>query len=144
MQPLKQQWCICTSLNLLLKQLSVHWIISTRGLMQPTFKVPDVIAANWRQVQQANLCNTWQLRTLDAPRRYRTASLGSQVDGCSNCGHLRISYNSCRNRHCPKCRGTEREKWIQARQAEILPVPYFHVVFTLPDTLNRLCLLNHG
>ena len=51
-----------------------------------------------------------------------------------------ISYNSCRNRHCPKCQGTEREKWIQAREAELLPVAYFHVVFTLPDTLNRLCL----
>jgi hypothetical protein len=54
--------------------------------------------------------------------------------------HLRISYNSCRNRHCPKCQGAAREKWIQAREEELLPVPYFHVVFTLPDTLNRLCL----
>ena len=75
-----------------------------------------------------------------AVRRCRTAALGSHVDGCTSCGHMRISYNSCRNRHCPKCQGTEREKWIQARQAELLPVPYFHVVFTLPDTLNRLCL----
>jgi hypothetical protein len=108
--------------------------------MQPAFEVADVLAAYWTQVQQANLCNTWQLRTLDAIRRCRTASLGSHVDGCTACGHLRISYNSCRNRHCPKCQGTEREKWIQARQAELLPVPYFHVVFTLPDVLNRLCL----
>ena len=66
--------------------------------------------------------------------------LGSHVDGCTSCGHIRISYNSCRNRHCPKCQGKEREKWIQAREEELLPVPYFHVVFTLPDTLNRLCL----
>ena len=62
------------------------------------------------------------------------------MDGCTSCGHLRISYNSCRNRHCPKCQGNEREKWIQAREAELLPVPYFHVVFTIPDTLNPLCL----
>lgn len=66
--------------------------------------------------------------------------MGAHVDGCTGCGHLRISYNSCRNRHCPKCQGAEREKWIQARQEELLPVPYFHVVFTMPDLLNKLCL----
>ncbi len=108
--------------------------------MQPAFQVSDVLEAHWSQVQQSEMFNTWQLRTLNAVRRCRTAALGSHVDGCTSCGHLRISYNSCRNRHCPKCQGTEREKWIQARQAELLPVPYFHVVFTLPDTLNRLCL----
>jgi hypothetical protein len=91
-------------------------------------------------MQCSDSFNTWQLRTLDAVRRCRTASLGSHVDGCTSCGHLRISYNSCRNRHCPKCQGAQREKWIQAREAELLPVPYFHVVFTLPDGLNRLCL----
>ncbi len=94
---------------------------------------------NWPAVQHSGL-NTWQLRTLNAVRRCRSAALGSHIDGCTSCGHLRISYNSCRNRHCLKCQGTEREKWIQARQAELLPVPYFHVVFTLPETLNRLCL----
>lgn len=107
--------------------------------MQPAFEVADVLNAHWPAVQHSNF-NTWQLRTLDAVRRCRTASLGSHVDGCPSCGHLRISYNSCRNRHCPKCQGTLREKWIQARADELLPVPYFHVVFTLPDTLNRLCL----
>ena len=69
-----------------------------------------------------------------------TAALGSHIDGCTNCGHIRISYNSCRNRHCPKCQGAEKEKWIQARESDLLPVPYFHVVFTLPDKLNQLCL----
>ena len=59
---------------------------------------------------------------------------------CTNCGHLRLSYNSCRNRHCPKCQGNEREGWIQERQKELLPVPYFHVVFTLPFELNSLCM----
>lgn len=84
--------------------------------------------------------NSWQLRTLNAVRRCRTAELGSHVDGCTHCGHLRISYNSCRNRHCPKCQSNEREKWIQAREDELLPVPYFHLVFTLPDVLNQLCM----
>jgi hypothetical protein len=109
-------------------------------LIQPAFEVAGVLQAHWPPLQHSGSFNTWQLRTLDAVRRCRTASLGSHVDGCTSCGHLRISYNSCRNRHCPKCQGAEREKWIQAREEELLPVPYFHVVFTLPDTLNRLCL----
>jgi hypothetical protein len=107
--------------------------------MQPQHQVANVLNAHWPQVQASKL-NTWQLRTLNAVRRCRTAELGAHVDGCSSCGHLRISYNSCRNRHCPKCQGNEREKWIQAREAELLPVPYFHVVFTLPDSINQLCL----
>jgi hypothetical protein len=110
--------------------------------MPPAFEVADVLTAHWSEVQDNGRFNTWQLRTLDAVKRCRTASLGSHVDGCSSCGHLHISYDSCRNRHCPKCQGTAREKWIQAREAELLPVPYFHVVFTLPDTLNQLCLYN--
>ena len=84
--------------------------------------------------------NSWQLRTLDAIRRCRTASLGGHVDLCTSCGHTRISYNSCRNRHCPKCQQIQRERWIQAREAELLPTTYFHVVFTLPEALNKLCL----
>lgn len=103
-----------------------------------------MLDACWSQVRQSETFNTWQLRTLDAVRRCRTASLGSHVDGCTSCGHLRMSYNSCRNRHCPKCQGNAREKWIQAREEELLPVPYFHVVFTLPDALNRLCLFKPG
>lgn len=108
--------------------------------MTAPYEVADVLRAHWDALQQSTKYNTWQLRTLGALRRCRTASLGSHVDGCSACGHLRISYNSCRNRHCPKCQGAQRDKWIQAREAELLPVPYFHVVFTLPDSLNTLCL----
>jgi hypothetical protein len=108
--------------------------------MQPAFEMADVLQAHLPAVQDGGRFNTWQLRTLDAVKRCRTASLGSHIDGCTSCGQLRISYNSCRNRHCPKCQGTAREKWIQAREEEVLPVPYFHVVFTLPDTLNKLCL----
>ncbi len=108
--------------------------------MQPLYEVAGVLNAHWHTVQQSAKLNAWQLRTLNAVRRCRTAALGAHVDGCAECGHVRISYNSCRNRHCPKCQGSEREKWIQARQAELLPVPYFHLVFTLPDTINQLCL----
>lgn len=108
--------------------------------MKAAYELADVLNAHWLEVLHSGQYNTWQLRTLDAVRRCRTASLGSHIDGCKSCGHLRISYNSCRNRHCPKCQSNERERWIQAREDELLPVPYFHVVFTLPDTLNRLCM----
>ena len=108
--------------------------------MRAMIEVADVPGANWPQVEQSANINKWQLRTLSAIRRCRTAALGSHIDGCTSCGHVRISYNSCRNRHCPKCQGAEKEKWIASREAELLPVPYFHVVFTLPDTLNPLCL----
>lgn len=84
--------------------------------------------------------NTWQLRTLSAVRRCRTAALGGHIDACDNCGKISISYNSCRNRHCPKCQGKNRENWIQAREGELLPVAYFHVVFTLPDSINSLSM----
>lgn len=84
--------------------------------------------------------NAWQLRTLYAIRKCRTAALGGHIDACDDCGVLRISYNSCRNRHCPKCQGKNREEWILNREAELLPVPYFHVVFTLPDALNSLAI----
>lgn len=66
--------------------------------------------------------------------------MGGHVDSCTDCGIVRISYNSCRNRHCPKCQGNKREEWISKRETELLPVPYFHVVFTLPDILNKLAL----
>jgi len=108
--------------------------------MQPEYEVAGVLNAHWPAVQQSAKFNTWQLRTLDAVRRCRSAALGAHVDGCTSCGYLRISYNSCRNRHCPKCQGHQREKWIQAREQELLPVPYFHVVFTIPEALNKICL----
>lgn len=108
--------------------------------MRPAFEVASVINQHWRNILCHGNYNTWQLRTLDAIRRCRTASLGGHVDLCTNCHHTRISYNSCRNRHCPKCQQIQRERWIQAREAELLPATYFHVVFTLPDALNKLCL----
>lgn len=108
--------------------------------MRPAFEVADVINSHWKEIVRADQFNTWQLRTLDAIRRCRTASLGGHIDLCTSCGHLRISYNSCRNRHCPKCQQIQRERWIQAREAELLPATYFHVVFTLPEALNRLGL----
>lgn len=82
------------------------------------------------------------LKTMSAIERCRTAALGGHVDQCDSCGYLRISYNSCRNRHCPKCQSLPREKWLAARKRDLLPVKYFHIVFTIPDLLNPLALRN--
>ena len=81
-----------------------------------------------------------QQKTLRAIRDCRTAALGGHVDACDECGTVHISYNSCRNRHCPKCQGHKREQWIHKREGELLPCTYYHVVFTLPHELNPLAL----
>lgn len=108
--------------------------------MRPTYEVADVLRAHWSAVPGMPGINGWQLRTLGALMRCRTEALGGHKDVCTSCGTLQISYNSCRNRHCPKCQGHKREAWIAARGAELLNVPYFHVVFTLPSELNRLAM----
>jgi len=79
---------------------------------------------------------------LRAITRCRTAALGGHIDNCPRCGHQAISYNSCRNRHCPKCQAQARQRWLAAREREVLGVPYFHIVFTLPHELNALCQQN--
>jgi hypothetical protein len=73
----------------------------------------------------------------------RTSILGGHVDSCDNCGHKRISYNSCRNRHCPKCQFIKKEQWVDKLSRELLPIPYFHIVFTIPRELNKIALRNH-
>lgn len=107
--------------------------------MQSRFEVADVLHTLGNDLEKLGL-NSWQLRTLYALKKCRTSALGGHIDACDSCGNITISYNSCRNRHCPKCQGNKREEWIQARSQELLPVPYFHVVFTLPDSLNLLAL----
>lgn len=83
-----------------------------------------------------------QRRVMGAIEVCRTAALGGHVRRCADCGHAAIAYNSCRNRHCPKCQGRAREAWIAARRAELLPVPYFHVVFTLPASVGAMAFQN--
>ena len=80
------------------------------------------------------------LRSLDAIEKCRTPYMGGHVEACNSCGEVRTAYNSCRNRHCPQCGAIEKEKWIIAREADLLPVKYFHLVFTVPDKLNELFL----
>lgn len=108
-------------------------------MCEAKYEVADVLHAIGDQVEKQGY-NTHQLRTLRAIKECRTKALGGHVDACTSCGQIRISYNSCRNRHCPKCQGHKREAWIQKRESELLPIPYFHVVFTLPNELNTLAM----
>ena len=109
------------------------------GIKPPRFEITDVLQKLGEDVEKIGL-NVWQLRTLRQVKNCRTAAMGGHIDACDSCGNISISYNSCRNRHCPKCQGKNREEWIQARDQELLPVPYFHVVFTLPDSINSLAM----
>lgn len=103
--------------------------------MQPKWEVGDII----RQTDISGY-TTHRQKTLRAIAQCRTSSLGGHIDACDDCGVVQISYNSCRNRHCPKCQGHKREEWIAARSRELLPCPYYHLVFTLPQELNGLAL----
>jgi hypothetical protein len=111
---------------------------------RPPLEVADVIrAAGPAFLQRAQMgFDRQRLKVLHAIQRCRTAALGGHIDACVRCGHRAISYNSCRNRHCPKCQGNARHRWLQARRAELLPTRYVHVVFTLPHELAPLALAN--
>lgn len=108
--------------------------------MRWAHSVGEIIADNWREIKSGKQFNSFQKRHLNRLRQCRTAALGGHLDGCTECGNYRISYNSCRDRHCPTCQGMKREEWILRQESALLPVPYFHVVFTLPSELNGLCL----
>jgi Putative transposase/Transposase zinc-binding domain len=111
---------------------------------RPPCEVADVVRTHGKQFaeQYGHLLDPHARRVLHAIENCRTAVLGGHVDACDRCGHQVISYNSCRNRHCPKCQGAARQRWLADRSAELLPVPYFHVVFTLPQQLAPLALQN--
>ena len=83
-----------------------------------------------------------QEKTLRALSYCRTSALGGHIDACDECGNISISYNSCRNRHCPQCQGHKKEEWIRKREADLLPCSYYHLVFTLPEELNGLAIAN--
>ena len=111
---------------------------------QPPFEVADVIrtlAAADGRVPGLRVSQAGQ-RVMGDLAACRTAKLGGHVDACDGCGEVRVSYNSCRNRHCPKCQAQQRAKWLENRCQDLLPVPYSHVVFTLPAELAPLALHN--
>jgi hypothetical protein len=108
----------------------------------PTLEVADVLRAYGPAYMEAfgHLLSAQQRRVLRDLVRCRTAALGGHVEACERCGYRRIAYNSCRNRHCPKCQAAARAHWLDERAAELLPVEYFHLVVTLPDELDPLAL----
>jgi hypothetical protein len=107
-------------------------------------EVADIFRARgpaWRKANAGHL-SLGQLKVMSAIERCRTAALGGHVAACEDCGHIHVAYNSCRNRHCPKCQGAAARDWLAARQAELLPVPYYHVVFTLPAPVADIAYHN--
>jgi len=111
---------------------------------RPRLEVADVVRAQADRFIEQN--RSWlsyqQLAVLRALAACRTSALGGHIDRCLKCGHQATSYNSCRNRHCPKCQAQARQRWLAAREQELLGITYFHVVFTLPQELNPLCPRN--
>jgi predicted RNA-binding Zn-ribbon protein involved in translation (DUF1610 family) len=113
-------------------------------MTRPLLELADIVrAAGQRLIDRHPAWLTWaHVKVLVAIEGCRTAALGGHVDECSRCGHRAISYNSCRNRHCPKCQNNVRDRWLNARRSELLAAPYSHVVFTLPHELAPLALQN--
>jgi hypothetical protein len=113
-------------------------------LSRPALEVADIFrdhGAAWRSANAGHV-SLGQLKVMSAIERCRTAALGGHVARCEDCAHESIAYNSCRNRHCPKCQGAAAKQWLAEREAELLPVPYYHVVFTLPASIADIAYQN--
>lgn len=111
---------------------------------RPALEVADIFRAHgsaWREAQRGHL-SLAQLKVMSAIEQCRSAALGGHVLRCEGCGADQVSYNSCRNRHCPKCQGAAAKRWLEARQADLLPVEYYHVVFTLPAPIADIAYQN--
>jgi len=107
-------------------------------------EVADIFRAHgpaWRQTQHGHL-SLGQLKVMSASTQCRSAALGGHVLQCSACGHIQIAYNSCRDRHCPKCQGSAAHRWLEAHQVDLLPVEYYHLVFTLPAPISDIAYTN--
>ena len=113
-------------------------------MTRPTLEVADILRAQGDRFldRYRSSFGFQQLKAFRAILRCRTAALGGHRDACPSCGYQAISYNSCRNRHCPKCQAQARQRWLAARERELLDTSYFHVVFTVPHELNVLALEN--
>jgi len=112
--------------------------------VRPALEIADIFRRHgpaWRAAHAGHV-SLGQLKVMAAIETCRTAALGGHIEGCEDCGHRRIAYNSCRNRHCPKCQGAAAREWLAAREADLLPVGYFHVVFTLPAEIADIAAQN--
>ena len=111
---------------------------------RPALEVADIFRDHgpaWRAANAGHV-SLGQLKVMSAIERCRTAALGGHVERCEKCAHTIVAYNSCRNRHCPKCQGAAAKEWLAERKAELLPVPYFHVVFSLPGRIADIAYQN--
>ena len=109
---------------------------------RPRLEVADIVRQYGPAYRATHACSRTQQRVLRALATCRTAALGGHLEQCDTCGHQRPAYNSCANRHCPKCQALARARWLAARQAELLDVEYFHVVFTVPAAIAAIALQN--
>ena len=112
--------------------------------MRPTLEVADIFRRHGEpyRLAHAGHLDRCQRRVMAAVEACRTAALGGHVERCIKCGHIQVSFNSCRNRHCPKCQSSAARDWLAARQADLLPVEYFHVVFTVPQRIAAIAYQN--
>ena len=113
-------------------------------MSRPALEVADIFrghGAAWRRAN-AGRVSLDQLKVMSAIERCRTVALGGHVARCEDCAHTVIAYNSCRNRHCPKCQGAAAKQWLAERETELLPVGYFHLVFTLPGPIANIAYQN--
>ena len=113
-------------------------------MARPHLEVADIFhahGADWRKANVGHV-SLAQLKVMSAIEHCRTSALGGHVERCEDCAHTRISYNSCRNRHCPKCQAAAARRWLEEREADLLPAPYFHVVFTVPAMIATMALQN--
>jgi len=111
-------------------------------MASPAWELADIFRLHGEAYRHKHRLPHHQLRLMRAIENCRTPALGGHVEECNRCGHTRYHYHSCRNRHCPKCGSLARARWLRRRQGELLPVDYFHVVFTLPEPIAELALFN--
>jgi len=116
--------------------------IDSSNSQKSDIEIADIFREHGQQYLWNNSASPAQVGVMNQIMTCRTAAQGGHMDFCDSCGHSQNSYNSCRNRHCPKCQTMAKERWLNDRKAELLPVAYFHLVFTLPHDLNSLILCN--
>lgn len=114
----------------------------SEGAKRPAYELADVVRFFGEELGKSGALHAFQKKVLTDVARCRTAALGGHVDACDRCGTLSVSYNSCRNRHCPKCQSVQSEVWVLSREQDLLNVPYFHVVFTVPQQINGWAIHN--
>ena len=105
-------------------------------------EVQDILQQYGTEYREKHKLSLVQLKAMSAIEKCRTSQLGGHIDKCENCGSTQTSYNSCRNRHCPKCQSLAKERWIDSQKNNLLNVGYFHVIFTIPDTINLIVYQN--